>query len=339
MKETGIGIIGYGYWGPNLLRNFFMTEGCRVVMVADSRQARLDSLQKLYPSLITTTDPLALIHHPAVEAIVIATPVATHFAFAQAALQQGRHVLIEKPMTASVEEGKKLVELSLAKNLRLMVDHTFLYTGAVRKMKELVVSGETGRLNYYDSTRINLGIFQPDVNVVWDLAPHDISILYHLTAERPVAVSATGISHLKNGIENMAYVTLHFQSNMIAHFTCSWSSPVKIRRILLGGDKKMILFDDMDITEKIRVYDTGYTSASTDEEKRNLLVDYRTGDVHIPRLELNEALTGVAADFIHSIHSGKEPLSGWQIGLDVVKVLEAAQASLQQNGAAVRIHS
>jgi predicted dehydrogenase len=204
-------------------------------------------------------------------------------------------------------------------------------------MKELVQRNELGRINYYDSTRINLGLFQPDVNVVWDLAPHDISILYYLIEERPVSVSATGISHLGNGIENIAYVTLHFQSNMIAHFSVSWSAPVKIRKILVGGEKKMILFDDLELTEKVKVYDTGY-SAKTDEDKRSILIDYRVGDIYIPKLEIKEALAGVAADFVHSILNNSDPVSNWKSGLDVVKVLEASQISIKENGKETKLN-
>ncbi len=336
-NPVSIGVIGYGYWGPNLVRNFFATAGCLVKKVADNRPERLAVLQKQYPGVAVVQDVEAIFDDSSLDAVVIATPVAAHFSLAQKALEANKHVLIEKPMTASVEEADMLIKLAGEKKRVLMVDHTFLYTGAVKKIKELVTKGEVGELNYYDSTRINLGLFQSDVNVVWDLAPHDLSILFYLINERPVAVSATGIDHLKNGVENMAYVTLHFASNRIAHFTCSWSSPVKIRRILLGGDKKMILFDDMDITEKIRVYDTGYT-AVTDDEKRTLLTDYRTGDVSIPKLELNEALAGVAADFINSIVTGNKPESDYLIGRDVVRVLAAAQASIKQNGTAIKIN-
>jgi predicted dehydrogenase len=219
-----------------------------------------------------------------------------------------------------------------------MTDHTFLYTGAVRKMKNLVQSGVLGKFMYYDSTRINLGLFQPDVNVVWDLAPHDLSILFYLTDERPVSVSATGISHLNNGLENIAYVTLHFQSSLIAHFTCSWSSPVKIRKILVGGDRRMILYDDMEVTEKVKVYDSGFTPVIRDENERlRMRVDYRVGDIHIPKLDSKEALAGVVEDFLGSIRDGREPVSNWQSGLDVVKVLEAAQLSIRQNGREIQI--
>lgn len=336
MANVNVGVIGYGYWGPNIVRNFFAASNCTVKKVADARPERLAQLAKIFPTIQGVTDADDIINDKEIDAVIIATPVFSHYPLAKQALENGKHVLIEKPMTSTVAEAESLIEIADRKGLVLMVDHTFLYTGAVKKMKELVNTDQLGNLNYYDSTRINLGLFQPDVNVVWDLVPHDISILYYLTNERPVSVSATGVDHLRNGIENIAYVTLNFQSNMIAHFTCSWSSPVKIRKILVGGDQKMILFDDLEITEKVKVYDTGY-SARTDEEKRKLLIDYRTGDVHIPKLEMKEALAGIACDFVSSIQTGKEPVSNWKIGSDVVKVLEAAQRSIKQNGKEIKI--
>lgn len=337
MGNINVGVIGYGYWGPNIVRNFFSTPDCTVKAVADARPERLAALAKIFPTINGVTSADDIFNDAAIEAVVIATPVFSHFPLAKKALEMGKHVMIEKPMTSTIAEAEELVRLAGEKKLTIMVDHTFLYTGAVRKMKQLVEAGDVGKINYYDSTRINLGLFQPDVNVVWDLAPHDISILYYLTDERPASISATGVDHLKNGIENIAYVTLNFQSNMIAHFTCSWSSPVKIRKILVGGDKKMMLFDDLEITEKVRVYDTGY-SAYNDEEKRRLLIDYRAGDIFIPKVEVKEALAGIAADFIRGIRTGAEPVSNWKIGLDVVKVLEAAQQSIKQNGREIKIN-
>jgi len=330
-------LIGYGYWGKNLARNFFNTPGCKLHTIVDADMQRLASVAKLYPGVSTTAEIDEAIQNPAVDAIVLATPVFSHYSLARKALLAGKHVLVEKPMTASVEEALELIDLAQQKKLLLMPDHTFLYTGAVSKMKQLIDAGELGKINYVDSTRINLGLFQPDVNVVWDLTPHDISILFHLINERPVSVSATGISHLNNGIENIAYVTLNFQSNMIAHFSCSWSSPVKIRQILVGGDKKMILYDDNQVTEKIKVYDSGYSS-KTDEDRHRILIDYRVGDIYVPKLEMKEALAGMAADFIQCIQTGKGPVSNWKSGLDVVKVLEAAQLSIKANGREIKIN-
>lgn len=331
-----IGIVGYGYWGPNLLRNFSSVPHSVVRYVADVRNERLQQVKRLYPAVTTTTNYDDLLNDSSLEAIVIATPVFLHYEMAKKALLKGKHVLLEKPMTASSAEAYELIDLAQRHNKVLMVDHTFLYTGAVKKMKQLVESGEVGIINYYDSTRINLGLFQSDVNVIWDLAPHDISILYYLISERPISVLATGISHLKNDIENIAYVTLYFQSDMIAHFSTSWSSPVKIRKILVGGDKKMILFDDLELTEKVKVYDTGY-SAKTDEDKRKILVDYRVGDIYIPKLEMREALAGLAEDFISAIINHTPPIADWKSGLDVVKVLEASQISIKQKGKEIKL--
>ncbi len=331
-----IAVVGYGYWGKNLVRNFYNTPDCVLHTVVDADLSKLGALIKAYPTLQVTAQYQDVLNNPAIEAIVLATPVFSHYKLAKAALMAGKHVMVEKPMTATVAEAEELIALAQLKKLVLMPDHTFLYTGAVQRMRQLITAQEIGTINYYDSTRINLGLFQPDVNVVWDLAPHDISILYHLIDERPVSVTATGISHLNNGIENVAFVTLHFQSNMIAHFSCSWSSPVKIRQILVGGDKKMIVYDDNQVTEKIKVYDTGY-SAKSDEEKQRILIDYRVGDIYVPKLETKEALAGIASDFIQAITTGKEPVSNWKSGLDVVKVLEAAQKSIKENGKEIRI--
>ncbi len=326
-----IGIIGFGYWGPNLLRNFSGLDNCKVEIVSDYRMERLDIVKKNYPSVKTSLTADDIFNDLSIDAVVIATPVFSHFELAEKALVSNKHVLLEKPMTASSADAQKLIDLSLQKNKVLMVDHTFLYTGAVQKMKHLVDSGDLGKVNYFDSTRINLGLFQQDVNVLWDLAPHDISILTHLIAEKPYSVNATGISHTNNEIENIAYMTVNFQSGFIAHFNCSWSSPVKIRMTLVGGDKKMIVFNDMEPTEKIKMYDTGY-SFKTDEEKQRILVDYRAGDIFIPKVQTNEALTLMAKDFVNAVSNGGSPISDCYLGLEVVKILEAAQKSIKQKG-------
>ena len=331
-----VGIIGYGYWGPNLLRNFLNVDGVKQVTVCDTRTERLQLVNKQYPYVLTTNDVNSLLASKDVDAIVVATPVFTHFDLAHKALMNGKHVLVEKPLTNTVQSGLELIELAQKMGKVLMVDHTFLYTGAVKKIKELVDTEFIGKVNYFDSTRINLGLFQPDVNVLWDLAPHDISILTHLVKEKPISVNATGISHTANGIENIAYMTVNYQSDFIAHFNCSWSSPVKIRQILIGGDKKMIAYNDIEPSEKLKVYDTGY-KVDTDEDKKKIMVDYRTGDIFIPKLNAQEALHGVASDFINSIRSNSTPLASAELGLDVVKVLEAAQRSIKTNGNRVNI--
>jgi predicted dehydrogenase len=331
-----IAIIGYGYWGPNLVRNFSTANNCSVMMVVDFRLERLTELKKQYPNLNTSTNLDDLFNNKAIDAVVIATPVFTHFDLAKRALESDKHVLIEKPMTNSVEQANILIDLSIKKNKVLMVDHTFLYTNGVQRMKRMIDAGEIGKLKYFDSTRINLGLFQPDVNVLWDLAPHDLSILNYLKTEKPFSVQATGISHTNNGIENIAYLTINYQSDFIAHFNCSWTSPVKIRMMLIGGDKKMIVFNDLEPSEKIKIYDTGYEH-TTDEDKNKILVDYRSGDIFIPKIENKEALSNMAADFISAITNNTTPISNFQSGLDVVRILEAAQKSIKNKGKEVII--
>ncbi len=334
--SLNIAIIGYGYWGPNLVRNFSNAVNSKVTHVVDFRPERLSIVNKMYPSIETTNNVDEVINSSKVDAVVIATPVFTHFELAKKALLNGKHVLLEKPMTSTVAEAKELIDLADKMGLLLMVDHTFLYTGAVRKMKELIEKKELGTINYFDSTRINLGLFQPDVNVLWDLAPHDISILLFLINEKPLSVNATGVSHTNNGIENIAYLTTNYSSNLLAHFNCSWSSPVKLRNTLVGGDKKMVLFNDLEPSEKLRVYDTGY-NYKTDEEKNKLLVDYRTGDVYIPKLEMKEALLEMANDFVQSALNKKQPVSTCLLGLEVIKILEASQTSIKSNGKEIKL--
>ena len=326
-----IAIIGYGYWGPNLVRNFSQVNNCKVKKVSDFRSDRLVIVSKTYPGIKVSTDPDDILLSKEIDAVVIATPVFTHFSLAKKALENGKHVLLEKPMTSTIKEAEELMNLAKQKGLLLMVDHTFLYTGAVMKMKQLINEKSIGEIQYFDSSRINLGLFQIDVNVLWDLAPHDISILLHLINKKPYSVNATGVSHTKNGIENVAYLTINYSENFIAHFSCSWTSPVKLRTMLIGGDKKMLVFNDLEPSEKIRIYDTGY-NYKTDEEKNRLMVDYRTGDVYIPKLESKEALFGMASDFINSIINKTEPLSNSKLGLDVIQILEASQQSIKNKG-------
>ncbi len=336
MQEIKIGVVGYGYWGPNIVRNFFGTPHCTVKMVADGRSERLNLLAKIFPSIQGVKDAEEIITSREIDAVVIATPVFTHYRLAKRALQEGKHVLIEKPMTSSVKEADDLINLAAQKGLTLMADHTFLYTGAVQKMKEIIDSDIIGKPLYFDSARINLGLFQPDINVLWDLAPHDISILTYLITEEPDSINATGISHTQNQIENIAYLTVNYNSRFIAHFNCSWSSPVKVRQTLIGGDKKMILYNDLEPSEKVRVYDTGYNH-KTEEDKTRIMVDYRTGDVYIPKLSSREALAGVAEDFVQSVIQNKTPLSNALLGRSVVRILEASQESIKHQGKEIRI--
>lgn len=331
-----VAIIGFGYWGPNLVRNFSTLPGVKVKRVVDLRPDRLLIVAKNYTNTIASADVNDIWNDTDIDAVIIATPVFTHFPLAMKALESGKHVLLEKPMTDTVENALKLIDKANALNKVLMVDHTFLYTPAVRKMKELIQQDVIGNVRYFDSTRINLGLIQQDVNVLWDLAPHDISILDYLVGDEPASVNATGVSHIHNGVENIAYLTVNYASNVIAHFNCSWSSPVKIRMMLVGGDKKMIVFNDMEPTEKIRVYDTAH-SVSSDEEKQKVLVDYRVGDVYIPKLDNKEALAGMAADFIAAIQTGSTPIASWKSGLNTIRILEASQTSIKQGGKEIAI--
>ena len=336
MSNINIGVIGYGYWGPNIVRNFFTAPNCTVKAVADGRPERLAALAKTFPSINGVKTGEEIINDTEIDAVVVATPVFTHFALAKKALENGKHVLIEKPITSTVAQAEELIEIAEKKGLTLMADHTFLYTGAVQKMKELIDTDVVGTPRYFDSSRINLGLFQPDVNVLWDLAPHDISILTYLVTELPLSINATGISHTRNNIENIAYMTVNYNSDFIAHFNCSWTSPVKVRQTLIGGDKKMIVYNDLEPSEKVRVYDTSYHH-KTDDEKTTIMVDYRTGDVYIPKIQLSEALAGVANDFIQSIIHKRKPLANAHLGMQVVKILEASQESIKNNGKEVKI--
>jgi predicted dehydrogenase len=331
-----VGIIGYGYWGPNLLRNFAAQQDCKIVCVSDGRKERLDMVSKAYPLINTFLSSTELLMDTTIDAVVIATPVYTHFELAKKALSNCKHVLLEKPMASSVKEAEELIDLAEKKGLTLMVDHTFLYTGAVQKIKQIIKEGMIGALSYFDSVRINLGLFQPDVNVLWDLAPHDISILEYLVGEKAFSVNATGISHTKNYIENIAYMTVNYQHNFIAHFHCSWTSPVKVRQTLIGGDKKMIVYNDLEPSEKIRIYDSGYNH-KTSEEETKIMVDYRTGDVYIPKIIGEEALAGVAKDFLKSISDKTPPLADGILGLKVVKILAASQQSIKNGGKEVKL--
>jgi predicted dehydrogenase len=335
-EDVKVGLIGLGYWGPNLIRNFMSAGQCKLTAIADLQNEKLEKYKKLYPGILAYNNPTDLIKDKNIDAIVIATPVFSHYQLAKAALENDKHVLIEKPMASSVKEAEELIALASKKNKTLMVDHTFLYTGAVKKIKSLIDDNTIGKIKYIDSTRINLGLFQPDINVLWDLAPHDISILNYIYPEQPIAVHAVGICHTGNDIENIAYLTLKYQNDMIAHFNCSWTSPVKIRKFLIGGDKKMIVYDDMEPTEKVKLYDTTY-DYKNEEDQRKILVDYRTGDIFVPKLSTTEALVGVVNDFIHSIINQTQPVSNAALGLNVVKVLETAQQSIKQKGKEILI--
>jgi predicted dehydrogenase len=335
MSATRVGVIGCGYWGPNLLRNFADNEAAELRWICDADPGRLMAMGRRYPAAQTTTDYQHLLADPELDAIAVVTPVATHFQIAKAALLAGKHLLVEKPLTATAGEAEELIELAERHQRTLMVDHTFVYTGAVRKMKEIVTSGELGDLLYFDSVRINLGLFQKDINVLWDLAPHDLSIMDYLIERQPDAISAIGSCHIEQGIENIAYLMMHFTDDFIAHFHFNWLAPVKIRRTMIAGSRKMILYDDIEPTEKVRIYDKGVTTNRIGPDREadyQTLVSYRTGDVWAPKLDSTEALRYVVSEFLDSISSGRRPLTDGLAGLRVVRLLEAAQQSIKNGG-------
>lgn len=331
-----IGIIGYGYWGPNLVRNFSECGTAEVRAVSDLRPERLKPVAARYPAIQATANYRDLLDNPGIDAIAIATPVSTHFDLALQALKAGKHVLVEKPFTATADQARILIEEADRRKLTLMVDHTFLFTPAVRKIKELVQSGDLGRLYYYDSVRVNLGLFQHDVNVLWDLAVHDLSIMDFILGARPQAVSATGMAHVAGQPEDMAFLTCYFADSVIAHFHVNWLAPVKIRRTLIGGDRKMIVYDDLEPSEKIKVYDKGIT-VNEPEGIYKMMVGYRTGDMWAPQLATTEALLAEARHFAECVETGKRPLTDGQAGLNVVRILEAASASIRNRGQPVEL--
>ena len=332
-----IGVIGYGYWGPNLVRNFMAAPGSAVTRVCDLRTERLSTLGKLYPGLKTCSDSSALINDPQIDAVVIATPVTSHFELAMAALKAGKHVLVEKPLAARADQACKLVDEAAARNLVLLVDHTFVYTDAVRKIRELISSGKLGEIYYYDAVRVNLGLFQHDVSVIWDLAIHDLSIIDHVLPSKPVAVSATGISHVPGQPENVAYITLFFASAQIAHVHVNWLTPVKVRHTLIGGSEKMILYDDLEPSEKLKVYDKGINVTHEPEDVYKMLVSYRLGDMWAPQLNNTEALQTEANHFIDCIEHNQQPETDGPAGLRMVKLIEAAETSLRDRGRLIEL--
>jgi len=335
MSKLRVAVVGCGYWGQNLLRNFCELEEAEVLIACDADPRSLARSRQRYPTLEVTQNYKDVLADPRVEAVVLATPVSTHYPFAHQALQAGKHVLVEKPLAQSARQVQDLVQLADRTGKTLMVDHTFLYTGAVRRMKTLVDSGEIGDLLYFDSVRISLGLVQSDINVLWDLGPHDLSIMDHLCNREPISISATGVKHLETPHQNIAYVTVQFEGNLIAHFHLNWLAPVKVRRTMVGGSKKMIVYDDMENSEKVRVYDKGITQNHDPERRAKMLTGYRNGDMLAPNLEDTEALRLMAREFVTSIAEKRAPLSDGNAGLRIVRLLEAAQESIEQNGRVV----
>ena len=323
-----LGVIGYGYWGPNIVRNFAGHPDCKVVAVCDKNPAALARVTSRHPGVRVTTEVDDIVCSSEIDAVAIVTPVSWHYSLAKKALENGKHVFVEKPFTATSAEAEELIELAERKNLQIMVDHTFLFTGAVRKMKQLIDEGALGPLYYYDSTRVNLGLFQHDVNVLWDLAPHDLSIMDYLIGLEPELVVATGGAHV-NCQEDVAYLTVYFPNNVIAHINVNWLSPVKVRTTLVGGQRKMLVWNDLDPAEKIRVYDKG-AEVRTEQGVHQLLVSYRSGDMWAPRVEELEALQLETRYFLDCVTNGTRPFNDGHAGLRVVKILEAAEQSLKR---------
>lgn len=331
------GIIGYGYWGPNLARAFNQAAGSTLAAVADQQSRNRDRAASLYPKIRVFDDAHAMIRDPEIDVIAVATPVSTHFALAKAALEAGKHVVVEKPLCGSIAEAEQLVELAAKKNRQILTDHTFVYTAAVRRIAEMSAAGELGRVLYYDSTRINLGLFQSDVNVIWDLVVHDFAILQHLMPAAPVAISATALDPMGSVQTSLAYVTLYYPGNTVAHVHASWLAPVKIRQIIVGGDKSMVVYDDLNPSEKIRIYDKGVSILRDAELERSLKVDYRIGDMRAPHLDNREALAVMADHANECFAANKAPLTSGEIGLNIVRLLETADLSARQGGAILKL--
>jgi predicted dehydrogenase len=330
-----IGVVGYGYWGPNLVRNLAETPGATVAAVADLDLSKLATLQRRYPAIKATNDLNELLADASIDAIAVATPVHTHFELGLAALRAGKHLWMEKPMTQTSLQAQQLIDEAERRRRVLLVDHTFIYTGAVTKMAELIRNGDLGRIYYYDSIRVNLGLFQRDVSVISDLAVHDFSILDYLLEEHPVAVTASGTNHFPGTPENLAYVTLFYDSGTIAHANVSWLAPVKVRQILVGGSKKMIAYDDLEPSEKIKVYDKGVHLTDDPDQIREMRVGYRTGDMWAPKVAVTEALRIEGEHFVDCIEHAKVPRTDGQLGLRVVQLIEAASRSMQHRGETV----
>jgi len=325
-----IGVVGYGYWGPNIVRNFSAIDGARVVRICDKNDNALTRAKKAYPHVEVSAEANDVVRSPDIDVVTVVTPVSTHYAIAKEALLNGKHVFVEKPFTSTSRQAEELIELAEKKKLKIMVDHTFLFTSAVKKIRKIIDDGVLGDLYYYDSTRVNLGLFQHDVNVIWDLAPHDFSIMDYLMDEKPVAVTASGKAHI-NSKEDIAYILVHFSNNTIAHFNVNWLSPVKVRMTLIGGEKKMLVWNDVDADEKVKIYDRG-VEVTTKEGIYDLLVNYRSGDMWAPRVEQTEALKLETEYFVDCIEKNTTPVNDGHAGLRIVRMLEACDRSLEGNG-------
>src|SRR5262245_15789289 len=329
-----VGVIGFGYWGPNIVRNLAALDSCEMVAISDKSEVALKRASRAYPGVQVTSDASDILQSPQIDAVAVVTPVWTHFDLAKRALENGKHVFVEKPFTSTSAQAEQLIELAARKNLQIMVDHTFLFSGPVRKIRQLLDDGTLGRLYYFDSTRVNLGLFQHDVSVIWDLAPHDLSVMNYLIREQPEAVVATGANHL-NGYADMAFITVYFPGNIVAHVNVNWLSPVKVRTTLIGGRDKMLMWNDLEPDEKIKVYDKG-VHITGGQGVYDLLVSYRSGDVWAPKVDATEALKIELGYFIDCIRDRKTPINDGTAGLDVVRLLEAADHSFKNRGRPVR---
>ncbi len=334
---VGVAVVGFGYWGPNLVRNFSEVHQAQAVAVCETRADRLAVVRQRYPAAEAVSEYAAVLSNPAVDVVAIATPVSTHFSLVMDALRAGKHVWVEKPFSTSVAEAEQMVAEATRRNLVLMVDHTFVYTGAVRKIKEIIDSGSLGDLYYYDSVRVNLGLFQSDVNVIWDLAVHDCSIIDYLLPIRPRRVAASGVSHIPGQPENMAYITLFFDDTLLAHLHVNWLAPVKVRQTLIGGSRRMIVYDDIEPAEKVKVYDSGVELNSSPESVYQTRIGYRTGDMYAPKISHVEALKVAAEHFIGCVERGERPLTDGSAGLRVLRMLEGAARSMERGGQPVEL--
>ncbi len=333
-----VAVVGYGYWGPNLVRNYQEAKGTELVSVCDLDPSQIKKVQIRYPSVKTTCDFHDILNDPLVDAISIATPVATHHSLAMKALAAGKHLLVEKPLAGRYQDAIEMLEEAERRKLVLMVDHTFPYTGAVRKIKELVDSDELGEIYYYyDSVRVNLGLFQRDVSVIWDLAVHDLSIIEYLFPQSPSAVSATGMAHFRDQPENVAYLTLFWERNFVAHVNVNWLAPVKIRQTLIGGGKKMVVYDDLEFTEKIKVYDKGISVTENEEEIYKRRIGYRIGDMWAPVLDRTEALARLVEHFAACVEGREQPITTGASGARIVRIMEAATESLTKRGQVIKL--
>jgi predicted dehydrogenase len=331
-----VGVVGYGYWGPNVARNFNHAGVSEVVAITDKRTDCLNRAKQAFPQANVTKDCQEILTSPDVDVVAVVTPVWTHYELAKTALNNGKHIFVEKPFTANTAQAEELIELAAKKKLQIMVDHTFLFTGAVRKIRQLVDEGVMGKLFYYDSMRVNLGLFQHDINVIWDLAPHDLSIMDYVIQKKPDAIVATGEKHLNSHVD-IAFLTIYFPDNVVAHINVNWLSPVKVRTTLIGGEKKMVVWNDLEADEKIKVYDKGVTVKSGSKGVYDLLVSYRSGDMWAPRVEQMEALRCETGHFMECISASRPSINDGVAGLRVVRLLEAAEESLKDRGKLVKL--